>query len=107
MHRPDKILVVPGFIEKIPHLLEPLSVSRLVPGPVIVILAARLGRFVDSEIMPVTPEANTMSPPVELALRMASRREPAPESFKLDTVNVAAESRGLTKKKTRTPARAE
>src|SRR5271165_6861242 len=62
------------------HVLLPLMDNRLSPGPMMLILAARSGRYDWSRMVPVTFANVTVPPPALLALISAWRNDPAPES---------------------------
>ena len=65
-------------------------VRRLAPGPVIVMSCEIAGRLLASMIVPLTSEKLIRLPGLALALLIASRSEPVPESLVLVTVNVVA-----------------
>ena len=88
--RPLRVFVVPLFIVNTRTRLFPLIVSRLEPGPVIEMLAASAGKAEANVTVPVVFKKIISPPPLALASRIASRREPAPESKVLVTENVAA-----------------
>src|SRR5262245_21281499 len=71
--------------------LLPLTVTDDAPGPVMVTLSEIVGRVLASVIVPVRPDWKTIvsgTPAEALAVVIAARNEPVPESARVVTVSV-------------------
>ena len=77
---PEIVFVVPVEKAKTLTTWSPLIVSRLVPGPVKVVLSVIGGKGEASVIVPVTMKEIVSSPLVPFASMMACRNDPEPES---------------------------
>src|SRR5580658_31200 len=82
--------ITPALIVSAEPEPVPLIVSTLEPGPWIVIFAVKFGSALARLIVPDIPVANdsVCVPPAALASRIACRRLPSPESFRLNTAGM-------------------
>jgi hypothetical protein len=80
MVRPAIMTDEPAFAVKTCTELLPLTISRFVPSPAIVVLAVIAGSAEASVIVPLHVNVIVLAPPAALASKMACRKEPAPES---------------------------
>ena len=76
-------------------MLFPLIVSEPAPGPVMVRSLDISSCPLVSVIVPLSPGAKVIvfEPPAVLLMTMSFRSEPAPESFRLATMNVLSSTR--------------
>jgi len=87
--RPESVFVVPFRRAKTRTALLPLTLKSCIPGPLIAVLSAISGSGDDSVMVPFIVIAMMSSPEAAFALRIASLREPGPESAVEETTNVA------------------
>jgi len=87
--KPERVFVVPPRNAKTGTALLPLTLRSCSPGPLIAVLPVISGSGDERRMVPLIVIAMLSSPEAAFALRIASLREPGPESAVEETTKVA------------------